>query len=116
VKNHTYGMPVLPPMILSIVDIGESKKDLEKWSRVVWQCHNPSIAVAERRLVSAIGRRLDSADRLIDAVTVWENLVGVSLETTFRVTAANKATCWRGSAFSCDVQLGGLLLLQPRRF
>src|SRR5207253_10145003 len=32
--------------------------------------------------------RLDSGDALVDAVMVWENLVGTSSEVTFRVTAA----------------------------
>jgi len=38
--------------------------------------------------VSAASQRLDRADALIDAVMVWENLVGTSTETTYRVTAA----------------------------
>ena len=44
--------------------------------------------MAARRLVSAISLRTDRADALIDAVMVWENLVGTTTETSFRVTAA----------------------------
>jgi len=44
--------------------------------------------LAARRIISASGERLDRSDALIDAVTVWENLVGTGTEVTFRVTAA----------------------------
>jgi len=46
------------------------------------------VDLAARRLVSAIARRVDHGDALIDAVMSWENLVGTSTEVTFRVTAA----------------------------
>jgi hypothetical protein len=39
-------------------------------------------------VLSAAGRRADFEDVLIDAVTAWENVVGTSTETSFRVTAA----------------------------
>src|SRR5438093_5546346 len=44
--------------------------------------------VAARRLVSAGAARIDRSDALLDAVMVWENLLGTSTEVTFRVTAA----------------------------
>lgn len=38
--------------------------------------------------MSFVGHRTDHTDALIDAVTVWENLLGTSTKVTFRVTAA----------------------------
>ena len=61
---------------------------IEEWSRVIDGAHTPEIDISARRLVSAIGHRLDRADALIDAVMVWENLVGADTEIKFRVTAA----------------------------
>lgn len=52
------------------------------------QAHTPSVDIAGRRLVSAVANRMDRSDALIDAVMVWENLVGTASEVTFRVTAA----------------------------
>lgn len=60
----------------------------EEWARIVDSCHSPAVDIAARRLTSAVAHRIDPSDSLIDAVMVWENLVGSSSETTFRVTAA----------------------------
>jgi hypothetical protein len=62
--------------------------EVEEWARIVDESHTRSVEVAVKRLVSAAAQRLDRADALIDAVMAWENLVGTSQETTFRVTAA----------------------------
>jgi hypothetical protein len=83
-----YTFPVLPPRVRPPVDMGNSVSQLEEWSRTVDSVHVPSVDVAARRIVSASGQRMDTADALIDAVMVWENLVGTSTETTFRVTAS----------------------------
>jgi hypothetical protein len=83
-----YTFPVLPPRVKPPVDMGNSVAELEEWSRTVDSVHVPSVDVAARRIVSASGQRMDTADALIDAVMVWENLVGTSAETTFRVTAS----------------------------
>jgi hypothetical protein len=83
-----YTFPVLPPRVHPPVDMGGNIGELEEWSRTVDSVHVPSVDVAARRIVSASGQRMDIADALIDAVMVWENLVGTSAETTFRVTAS----------------------------
>jgi hypothetical protein len=83
-----YTFPVLPPRVKPPIDMGNSIAELEEWSRTVDSVHVPSVDVAARRIVSASGQRMDTADALIDAVMVWENLVGTSAETTFRVTAS----------------------------
>lgn len=44
--------------------------------------------VATGKLVSAVGDRLDPRDKLIDAVTAWENLVSRSPETAFSIAAS----------------------------
>lgn len=61
---------------------------LQAWAKTVEASHVSSVDVAAKRLVSAIAHRSHSADRLIDAVTVWESLFGSRSETTFRVSAA----------------------------
>lgn len=70
------------------VNFGARIRELEDWARLIDSTHSSTIDVAAARLVSAIGRRLDPVDSLIDAVMVWENLLGTSTETTFRVTAS----------------------------
>jgi hypothetical protein len=65
--------------------------ELADWCRLVDDHRQPSIAIAERRVLSAIGDRPHSAeDALIDAVIAWENLFGHggNVEMTFRVTTA----------------------------
>ncbi len=83
-----YSTPRLPPVVPLNVDLADVMDELENWSRVVERHHSPSIDLAAKRLVSAIGRRTDRTDALIDAVIVWESLVGTSSETSFRVTGA----------------------------
>jgi hypothetical protein len=61
---------------------------VEEWAQKVDRLHSEGMQVAAKRTVSAIAERLDKADALIDAVTVWESLVGTRSETVFRVTAA----------------------------
>jgi hypothetical protein len=61
---------------------------VENWCRIVEERHAAAIDVSARRLVSAVVHRLDPADKLIDSVMVWENLVGTRTESTFRVTGA----------------------------
>lgn len=83
-----YSMPLLGPSLGPATDITGLVSEIDEWSRVVERAHSQTVDIAARRLVSAIGHRLDKADSLIDAVMVWENLVGTSNELTFRVTAA----------------------------
>jgi len=83
-----YGIPFLPSRWRPEIDVTSQISEIEEWSRIVESSHARSVDVAARRLVSAIAHRIDRGDALIDAVIVWENIVGTSTETTFRVTAA----------------------------
>jgi Apea-like HEPN len=58
------------------------------WSETLHDKHSHQLDVAAHRIVSAIGQRWDASDKLIDAVTAWENICGTKEETTFRVTGA----------------------------
>lgn len=60
---------------------------IERFASRLRQHHHESVAISVRRLLSSLARD-DAEDGLIDAVMVWENLVGAENETTFRVTAA----------------------------
>ena len=84
----SYSTPFLVPKLRSDAPIGDRVAEIEDWARVVNSCHTVSVDVAARRLASSVSQRLDSGDALVDAVMVWENLVGTSSEVTFRVTAA----------------------------
>jgi hypothetical protein len=59
-----------------------------RWSTLIRRHDSPRLEVSISKLLSAFSQRLDPADRLIDAVTVWESLVGGKQETTLRVTMA----------------------------
>jgi hypothetical protein len=69
----------------------QQQAELVEWCQLVHDHQQPSIAVAERRILSAISDRpYSEEDALIDAVIVWENLFGhgSNVEMTFRVTTA----------------------------
>lgn len=69
----------------------EQQAELVEWCQLVHDRHQPSIAIAERRVLSSISDRpYDQEDALIDAVIAWENLFGhgSNVEMTFRVTTA----------------------------
>jgi len=83
-----YAMPLLPPTFPTEVNLGDMIEDLQEWARIVDRSHTPTVDIAARRLVSATSNIMDRGNALIDAVMVWENLVGTSSEVTFRVTAA----------------------------
>jgi hypothetical protein len=83
----SYYQPLTMPRLKSEASIGE-RVQVEEWARILHDSHVASMDVAARRIISALGQRLDRSDALIDAVTVWENLVGTGTEVTFRVTAA----------------------------
>lgn len=83
-----YSFAISGPSFNNPTDLSETIAEVENWARIVNSSHVPAVDVAARRLVSAIGHRIDKADALIDAVMVWENLVGTSNEVSFRVTAA----------------------------
>jgi hypothetical protein len=69
----------------------EQQAALGEWCQRVDDHYEPSIAIAERRVLSAISERpYSDEDALIDAVIAWENLFGhgSNVEMTFRVTTA----------------------------
>lgn len=76
------------PAFRLVSNLGENIAELEEWADIVDRAHTPSLEIAAGRLVSSAAYRMDRSDALIDAVMVWENLVGPKSETTFRVTAA----------------------------
>jgi len=87
--GFSYSQHLLPlPFLKPALDIADRIDELEEWARIIDAAHVPAVDIAARRLVSASAQRLDKSDALIDAVMVWENLVGTSNETVFRVTAA----------------------------
>jgi Apea-like HEPN len=83
----SYSQSLTMPRLKSEASIGDPV-EVEKWARILDDSHAASMDVAARRIISASGQRVDRSDALIDAVTVWENLVGTGTEVTFRVTAA----------------------------
>lgn len=83
-----YSLPRLPGNEDKEVDLSDRILAIEEWAKVVKDVHVSSLDISARRLVSAVAHRLDPGDALIDAVIVWENLVGTSNEVTFRVSAA----------------------------
>lgn len=68
--------------------IDDRISEIEEWARIINNTHVSTVDIAAQRLVSAIAHRPDRSDALIDAVMVWENLLGTSSEVTFRVSAA----------------------------
>lgn len=59
------------------------------WIGLIDQRWTPRLDIAVRRLLSAANTRTDPADRLVDAVIVWENLFGTSQgEIRLRVSSA----------------------------
>lgn len=76
---------IIPPVVTLNRDSGPV---IEEWAQKLHERHTDNFDVAARRMVTAIRDRFDRSDALIDAVTVWESLVGTSVETSFRVTAA----------------------------
>jgi hypothetical protein len=86
--GFSYSTSPLGPILAGPSALDAAILDVEEWARTVNAAHTPTVDIAARRLASAISRRLDRADALVDAVMVWENLVGTSTEVSFRVTAA----------------------------
>lgn len=81
-------LPRLPGNEPKEVDLSDRIPEIEEWAKVVKDVHVSSLDISAKKLVSAVEHRLDPGDALIDAVIVWENLVGTSNEVTFRVSAA----------------------------
>jgi hypothetical protein len=91
--NNGGGAMGMPPLmdrpsrpVVITVDIA---RGIEHWAAVVEASYSPTMLTSVRRILAAINGFRDLSDSLIDAVTVWETLVGVDGgETVFRVTAA----------------------------
>jgi len=86
-SGSSWGGPPLPFVQPLLVE-PDQVQTIEDWARRLNTGHVDGLQVAAKRIVSAIAGRHDKADALIDAVTVWETLVGTRAETVFRVTAA----------------------------
>lgn len=68
---------------------GEECDSVSAWAHEVEERWVTRIDVAVRRLLRAANERTDMADRLVDAVIVWENLFGTSEgEPTLRISAS----------------------------
>ncbi len=87
-KGFIYSFSLQPPAFLVKSTGGLDVESFEEWARIVGDCHCPTVDISARRLVSAVAHRFDPIDALVDAVMVWENLLGTADEVTFRVTAA----------------------------
>jgi hypothetical protein len=60
-----------------------------EWAHHIEDRWTPRIDIAVRRLLRAVNERTDMADRLVDAVIVWENLFGTSEgEPTLRISSS----------------------------
>jgi hypothetical protein len=76
------------PVRVQDINISESKADIEKWAIKINEEYTNKIDIAIKRIVTSVTQRIDPVDSLIDAVMVWENLVGTSNEVSFRITAS----------------------------
>ena len=74
----------LMPTQLSTEQVGEWKI----WTTRIGKNRIPTIGVAIRRMLAAVGERRTMEDILVDAVIVWENLFGASTETTLRISSS----------------------------
>jgi hypothetical protein len=73
---------------LTAPNVSRHADRISEWSYRVAEAHRATVDIALRRTLSAINTRDDPADSLVDAVTAWENIVGVRSENRFRVTGA----------------------------
>jgi hypothetical protein len=80
---------MLPVPFFSSVKIdGVRAQKAKGWLDLLEIRESPSIKVAGRRLLTAITERTDPIDALIDALIVWESLLGTGSEVSFRVPGA----------------------------
>jgi hypothetical protein len=81
--SDTRQTPNLMPRQLDDHDLAE----WIQWTALIHTRRTPSVAVAIRRILQAIAERRTPDDVLVDAIIVWENLFGASVETTLRVSS-----------------------------
>jgi hypothetical protein len=89
--SYTGSLRTVSPFRPPSIQVNESQAvALTEWSERLTAHYDPSIEVAVRRTLRAIGERLYEDDALIDAVVAWENLFGHggTTEVVFRVTLA----------------------------
>lgn len=77
-----YSQSMLAPRMQQNTSLDNDIDVLETISKTIDTVHSSTIDVAATRLVSSVGHRIDHSDALIDAVMVWENLLGTSTEVT----------------------------------
>lgn len=80
--------PISPPGVPELGNFDEKVRAFETWAQVIAASHSEEMDFAASRLVSAIVHRADARDSLVDAVMVWENLLGARSEVSFRVSTA----------------------------
>lgn len=80
--------PPSPPILPERVNIDEKVRSIETWAKIIASNHSEKMDFAASRLVAAIVGRTDARDSLVDAVMVWENLLGARSEVSFRLTTA----------------------------
>ncbi|MDE2461164.1 MAG: hypothetical protein KGL98_07925 [Gammaproteobacteria bacterium] len=85
---NSFGAPFIDKWFVQPTLVDSSIANVEEWARIIDRNHTAAVDLAANRLLSAISRRNDVSDSLVDAVIVWENLLGTSHEVTFRVSAA----------------------------
>lgn len=83
-----YFAPPMQPRVWPEVNVVDAIASIEEWAALIDSRHHERVDIAARRLVSALAFRKDPADRLVDAVMVWENILGAGGETSFRLTTA----------------------------
>ena len=66
----------------------ESAPNVEDRLQALGEISNPGLQIAARRIALALRHRHNAYDKLIDAVTAWEAMVGSTTETAFKVCAA----------------------------
>jgi hypothetical protein len=89
--SYTGALRTVSPFRPSSIQLDEIEAAaLTEWAENLKSRYHPSIEVALRRTLRAIGERLYEDDALIDAVVAWENLFGHggTTEVVFRVTLA----------------------------
>jgi hypothetical protein len=69
-------------------NISSMKNDIEEWAFRINKEYTPKIDLAIKRIITSVTQRTDPSDSLIDAVMVWENILGTKTEVTFRITAS----------------------------
>lgn len=79
---HAESRPVAP-IVLSVSELERVAEIVEELGEVT-----PRLDIALSRIIRVASERRDPADALVDAVIAWENMLGSTTETTFKVCAS----------------------------